>query len=282
MGYSTTLYAVDIGELKAAFGSRDAALLERVREAVSKWDGTPHVDPTKGPRVECNWKSELFLNGRQMGIDEFKEAMADLKWKGTNIYSYVSGPPRGQKREGPFKEPGQFTIFFLSEVYQYAAKKLGLAEGDRLFEGTEICSSPQQFAGAGSSDDDITEDRALDEIIAGKITQKENGHTYGYALEYLALTLGTRLGAVGKDDLKWLKVKTPLSRTKLPVKIPKPEDFPYISYMEAAEVVSEVERLRAMDLSDAQDPERERERKLFLECLERAAGMNRGVVGFYY
>jgi hypothetical protein len=46
MGYSTTLYAVDIGELRAAFGSKDAGLLERIREAIRQRDGdTPPVEP---------------------------------------------------------------------------------------------------------------------------------------------------------------------------------------------------------------------------------------------
>jgi hypothetical protein len=48
MGYSTMLYAVNIGELKAAFGSKNAALLERVREVASRKDGTAsRVDPTR-------------------------------------------------------------------------------------------------------------------------------------------------------------------------------------------------------------------------------------------
>jgi hypothetical protein len=66
------------------------------------------------------------------------------------------------------------------------------------------------------------------------------------------------------------------------VKIPKGDDFPYISYLDSPEVRAEVDRLRAMDLSLPSDPECEGERRRFLELLERAAAQNRGVVGFYY
>lgn len=138
-------------------------------------------------------------------------------------------------------------------------------------------------AASGDEDDGFTEDQALEELIAGKLTQPEEASTYGYALEYLVETLGTRLGQVGTDQLKSLKIKTPLSRTKRPVKIPKgDEDFPYISFLDAAETKAEVERLRAMDLSLPKDPDNEQERRNFLAYLEQAVNQNRGVVGFYY
>ena len=281
MGYSTHLYSVDIGELKVAFGSKDASLLERVREVVRRRDGgQPRVDPTKGPRVFCNHKSELFLNGEPVPIDQFKQAMLDPKWHGTFVYTYWGGPPRGQQREGPFKEPGSF-VNFVALTMNEVGRSLGLER--QPFAGIEACGSPQQFAEAGTADDDITEDQAIEELITGKITQPEHAATYGYALEYLVEALGTRLGAVGTDQLKSLKLKTPLSRAKRPVKIPKgDDDFPYISFLDAAETRAEVDRLREMDLSLPSDPENERERRRFLDYLEQAVKHNRGIVGFYY
>ena len=52
MSYSTMLYAVDIGELKSACGSKNQSLLASVRKVLQDSEGgnTP-VDPTKGPRV---------------------------------------------------------------------------------------------------------------------------------------------------------------------------------------------------------------------------------------
>lgn len=68
----------------------------------------------------------------------------------------------------------------------------------------------------------------------------------------------------------------------MPVKIPKGDDFPSISYLDAQEVQAEVARLRAMDLRYPSDPENEGERRRFLELLERAADQNRGIIGFYF
>lgn len=49
MGYSTALYAVDIAELKAAVGSGDAGLLERVRAVVQQQEGREK----RGGRSDC-------------------------------------------------------------------------------------------------------------------------------------------------------------------------------------------------------------------------------------
>ncbi len=276
MGYSTTLYAVDISELKAAFGSKEAALLARVRAA---GEGAPRVDPTKGPRIRVNWKSEITLNGQPVTPDEFRHALLDAKWKGTFLYTCQDGPPRGEKRQGVFQETGSFARFLQSLGPFFQTHRLVYATH---FAGINACTSPQQFADAGSGEDDITDDQALEELIAGKLTQPEHSPTYGYALERLCAALGERLGPSGTDQLKSLKVKTPLSKVRLPVRIPKVDDFPYISYLDAAEVRAEVERLRAMDLAYPADPGVEAERRRFLDLLARAADQGRGIVGFYY
>jgi hypothetical protein len=220
MGYSTMLYAVDIGELKAAFGSKDAALLERVREVASRKEGAvSRVDPTKGPRIRVDWKSEIFLNGKLVTQDEFKHAMLNPEWEGTYIYSYMdSGPPRGRQQEGPFREPGSFYLFMNTLAPFFAEHGRNFV---KHYAGDNRCSTPQEFAEIGSGEDDITDEQALEELIAGKITQPEHAATYGYALEHLCEALGTFLGAVGTDQLMSLKLKTSLSRTRVPVKIPK-------------------------------------------------------------
>jgi|GEM_PF-4232452 len=280
MGYSTMLYAVDIGELKAAFGSKDAALLERVREAASRKEGASRVDPTKGPRIRVDWKSDIFLNGRLVTHDEFKHALLNPEWEGTYMYSYLdSGPPRGQQKQGPFREPGSFHLFLNTLAPFFEAHGRNYV---KHYAGHCCCSTPQEFAEIGSGEDDITDEQALAELIAGKISQPEHAATYGYALEHLCAALGIYLGAVGTDQLKSLKLKTPLSRTRVPVKIPKGDDFPYISYLDAQEVQEEAARLGATDLSYPTDLENEGERRRFLELLQSAGNQSRGIVGFYY
>ena len=106
--------------------------------------------------------------------------------------------------------------------------------------------------------------------------------TVGVRVAAQPLKVGTFLDAVGTDRLQSLQLKTPLSKTRLPVKLPRIEDFPYISYLDAEELRAEVDRLRGMDLSYPRDREVEEERRYFLRLLESAVGQNRGVVGFYY
>jgi len=280
MGYSTMLYAVDIGELKSAFGSKDQTLLARVRAAVQEREGGGTcVDPTKGPRLRVSWKSEIYFNGKLVTKEEFKEQLLSPEWAGTNLYTYYENPPPGQKPEGEFKIRGSFAQF-LHPLLKYEISETG--EVKRHIIGINSCSTEEDFAGLGDPDDDITDDQALEELIVGKITQRHNAPTYGYALENLCRSLGTFLDACGTDQLRSLKLKTPLSKTRLPVKLPKSEDFPYISFLDAQEVRDEVARLRGMDLADPKDPENEEDRKHFLQLLEQAVAENRGVVGFYY
>ncbi len=87
---------------------------------------------------------------------------------------------------------------------------------------------------------------------------------------------------MGTDRLEALELKTPLSKTRSPVKLPKIDDFPYISYLDAEGLRAEVTRLRGMDLSYPRDQDVEEERRRFLRLLEQAAEQGRGVVGFYY
>lgn len=281
MGYSTMLYAVDIGALKSAVGSKDEDLVERVRETARQREGREQpVDPTKGPRVRVAWDSQLFLYGKPVTPDELKEALLSPEWKGTNLYWFQeSKSPTGKPKEGAFKELGSFMRFVMTLVPFFEERGLIFKKHIVAIHG---CSDEEEFLGLSDPDDEITPDQALEEVVAGKFTRKDCAHQYGYALEQLCLTLGTFLDAVGTDQLRSLGLKTPLSRTRSPVKLPKINDFPYISYLDADEVRAEVERLRALDLSCPRDAEVEAERKAFLNHLETAVHLERGIVGFYY
>jgi hypothetical protein len=280
MGYTTKLYAVDIGSLRGAFGSNDQALLARVlAEAHDGESGAPRVDPTTGPRVLLTWKSGIFFNGQQVTREEFQKNLLSQEWAGTNLYLCQTDPPRGQKCEGEFKDPGSF-MQFLGGLLKYSVSETG--EVKKHIVGIVSCSTEDEFSEIGNPEDDLTEDQAAEEIIAGNITKRRNAPTYAYALENLCQTLGQFLGDVGTDQLRSLKLKTRLSKVRLPVKVPKNDDFPYVSFLEADEVQDEVTNLRPMDLSDPRDRENETERKRFLQYLEQAADRHFGVVGFYY
>lgn len=277
MGYSTHLYSVDIDSLKAAVGSKDDGLLDRVRAAEGGVPGERPVDPTKGPRVRLTWRSEIVVDGVLRTLDEFKQMLLRPDWKGMNLYVHHEDPPRGQPLEGPFQDRGSFIRFFWTLGPFYAEH--GLDRGP--FVGIVACSG-EQFASLDEPPEEPTDEEAVADLIAGKPPRRGCGHVYGYALEALCRGLGTPLGPVGTDCLRWLQVKTPLSKKRSPIKLPRIEDFPVISYLDAAETRGEVERLRSMDLAYPNDPEVEQERRRFLMLLESAAEQGRGVVGFYY
>lgn len=280
MGYSIMLYAVDIDELKGAVGSGDAELLERVRAAMLQREGGgPRVDPTKGPRVLVNSRSEIYLDGKPVTVDEFKQGLVDPARAGTNMYLYMAVAAEGEQAQGAFAEPGSFMRFLWTLAPYF--EEHGLIFKKHII-GIHTCSSEEELATAGSPSDEITDDEAAAELIAGKPRRRGCGYAYGYALEELCRVIGTFLDAVGTDRLEALELKTPLSKTRSPVKLPRIDDFPYISYLDAERLRAEVARLRGMDLSYPGDQDIEDERRRFLRLLEQAAEQGRGVVGFYY
>lgn len=279
MGYSTSLYAVDIPALTAAVGSKDAALLDRVRAALAPGDGV-RVDPTKGPRVKVGWDGEIEFNGARVAAADLRGRLREPAWAGTWVYVFEDAkPPPGRRREGAFREPGSFAAF-LQSLLRYEPDATGVVK--KHITGVNACRTAAEFAAAGTPADDLTDEQAVAELVAGVLTRPRNAATYGYALENLCRALGTFLDAVGTDQLKSLQLKTPLSKPRSPVKLPKTTDFPVVSFLDAAEVLAEVGRLRATDLADRSDRENEAERRKFLRCLEQAAAAGRGVVGFYY
>src|SRR5262245_48249934 len=103
MGYSTTLYAVDLEALRAAVGSRDAALIERAQALRSSADAQG-VDPTRGPRIKVTRDSQIILNGQAVTWDECQAIIRQPRWDGMHLYWYHE---RGHK-QGIWSERGSF------------------------------------------------------------------------------------------------------------------------------------------------------------------------------
>lgn len=266
VSYATHLYSVDIAALKSAVGSKDEALLKKIRAAAEK-KGAAATMPS--PRIRVSYRSEIELNGQPVTTEELKEFLKRPELTGQTIITYQQNPPRGKKCEGEFREIGSFCRNVLFTI-------------QGTFTGIRGVTR-EQFEKLKDPPEEMTSERALEELIAGKPSQPGEGHHYGYALEKLCGILGTFLDAVGTDCLRELELKTPLSKERSPVKLPKIHDFPVISYLDAAGFQAEVERLRGMDLSFPKDRAIEKERKRFLKALEKGARKaGRGVVGFYY
>lgn len=262
MGYSTTLYAVDLEKLRAAVGSNDADLAERVR-AVGR-DPAAGVDPTQGPRIKVTQDSQIILNGKPVTLDEMKAGVRDPRWAGTNLYWYHE---RGQK-SGQWSERGSFAL----------ALQQALA-GTRL-AGMLACNTEAELL-AGWDDDELSEEQAALELIAGMYSRPED--SYGYGLELLCRVLGTKLGVMaGKGRLAALKLDSPLEKARLPVTMPPSDDFPTISYLSADEVRSEVDRLSGMDLAFPKNASITRDRQELLSYLRSVAQTGQAMVVFYY
>jgi hypothetical protein len=264
MGYATTLYAVNLDALRAAVGSGDARLLRRLRPAKKS---AKKRDPMQGPRVKLTRKGEIILNGQPVSFDGLKAELNRRKWKGTYLFSYVEGTPR----TGRWRKPGSFPLA-LAKAYPHTQ-----------FLGTLVCDSDEDLA-RGWEDEEVSQEEAAAELVEGTVSQPGAAHQYGYALERLCQLLGTRLATIeGKRGmLRALKLNTPLSRDRSPVRLPKRDDFPGIGYLTADELEREVERLRGLDLSYPASPEIEEDRRTFLRCLQKAAKRRAGVVSFYY
>jgi hypothetical protein len=266
MGYSTSLYAVDLDALRAAIGSRDARLLKRLRPPKKK---PRKKDPMNGPRVKLTRNSQIILNRQPVSFAELKAELNRPKWRGTYLFTYIES----SRIRGRWSKTGSF---FLALTKSYPASQ---------FLGAVVCTSDADLASGGGDEEEISEKEAAAELVEGKLTQpKDAAHQYGYGLEVLCERLGTHLATIeGKRGmLKALELNTPLSRERSPVKLPRRDDFPGIGYLTGAEVKRELERLRQMDMSFPEDDLIEDDRRAFLWCLRRAAKKGVGIVAFYY
>lgn len=260
MGYSTTLYAVDLEALRSAAGSNDQGLIQRALAA----GGSLETDPTQGPRVKVTRDSSIFLNGQLVTLDEFRAALRDPRWKDTNLYWYHE---RGHK-QGIFQEAGSLARMLMS------------LEGSPII-GIVSCDSEEELISGWDDEEELSDDQAIADLVAGTFTRPEC--PYGYGLERLCQLFGTRLGVLeGKGRLKSLKINTLLTTAGAPVHLPPVDEFPYVGHLTALEVRQEVERLEAMDLSDPKNKAIEKDRRFFLQCLRSAADQGRAVVFFYY
>jgi hypothetical protein len=263
MGHSSAIVAVDLDKLKAAVGSRDAALVRKLRPKKAA------PSPNDGPRVLVGPKGELYLNREPVTFDELQKRLRQRKWKGTDLFYCDS---RGGHRVPGFEDRMRFRNSIINPIPHWQ------------FESYAICFNEDELY-SGFDDDEITEERAAAELVEGRVTRPDEGHQYGYGLEKLCRLLGTFLvGIEGKGGmLAALKLNTPLAKERSPVRLPKARDeFPVIGYLTAAEVEREVKRLDGLDLSYPRSELIEADRKELVRALKKAAKKAVGVVAFYH
>lgn len=129
---------------------------------------------------------------------------------------------------------------------------------------------------------DVPVGEALRRVVAGEAASAGYSPQYGYALRLLCRAEGAVLpddDLIG--DLGPLGLHSPLEECRLPIDIPANRDFPFISFLDAAEVAREADRLAGLSLSDPGDEAIGEAREAYAACIREAAGRGRAVVSFY-
>ncbi len=113
---------------------------------------------------------------------------------------------------------------------------------------------------------------------------EDETYQYGYALENICRAMGQHLATIEGDILlTGLKLKTPLSRRRKPVKLPKSDDdVPAISYLTAEQVQQEHTRLQGIDLAFPACSDIEQCRREYADSVARALSTGSAIVAFGY
>jgi hypothetical protein len=264
MSYTTTLYALDLDRLRTAIGSKDSALLGRVkRECLD--------DPSDGRtlgkllRVELDEAGAILLDGRRAEIEQVKQEVQKLTGTGDRVRM---APQDSRARPD------------VSQAIREAMIAIA-ASGGRM-PSRETCRKEDLW---NDHDDENPgeEETGVRRLIFGEFSGLDTASDDAYALQTLCNVLGTELDtddALG--DLGDLQIDSPLCKWRMPVDLTQPDDFPFVSYLMSEEVAAEVARLESMDLSFPDDKDIEYARNVLLKCLEEANKNDRAVVAFYY
>lgn len=279
MGYSTHLYAVDVSELKRLCNREAPDVARIVLEAsAAREQGERPVDYRKGPKVFVNYKSEISVNETPVSVDAFKTLLVEPRWRGTMLYVHQQHEaPTGKRNEGQFRETGSFAGFLYGLGNWFVENGTTFSE---QFCGIEWCNRLEDFAEIEAGLFDVATPELILDILNKKFRYPKMGADYGYAFEWICEIIGQDLGSVGTDRLRSLELKSPLSKTRSPVRLPRREEFPYISYVDRLEAEAELERIQS--IAPSPDPEIASERDSYSCCLSTAVSLGLGVVGFYY
>ena len=119
---------------------------------------------------------------------------------------------------------------------------------------------------------------AIAEICAGSCVFKNAAPVYGYCLECICQVLGERIAYLG--PLTAHPYRSALLEERVPIPIPRDQDFPTIGYLDAADVAGELNLVRSADRPDdeclAEDMDE------YQEALERAVDGGKSIIAFYY
>lgn len=280
MGYSTTLYAVDIGLLQATVGSGDSALLKRLEDfngGASERE-SPELESKPDRVIQVTKDGGVLFDGQETTLGSLAESCRSLA--GGNLEVHLAfGWTEGHS--------GVIKILNEDVVPQSRVERVIMrAESN----DPKTSMRPTVFWPRPDDEEDDEEEtsppsfdvpqEAREDLIHGRLSNC--GPEHGRALELLCYVLGDRLrdeDALG--DLEPLGLDSPLTRPRCPAGIGEHGDFPIVSFLTAEEVAAEAKRLSKVDLSFPDDDDIEEARETYFRCLKEAAKRKKGVVSFY-
>lgn len=288
MSYSTTLYAIDIATLKAAIGSGDSSLLERLRHVNTSRDQNSPVKESMAEDLSGDFAlratlaGELLFEGRPIAAEDL-----------SNVIRAIAGGCLELILEAPWSAAHAIAITVVQQEAPHSALEQILTRfvtNDPVL-AKNLDQSPRVLwtrSGAALSTERSTfhpgfsaSDEALCDLLNGNLNN--SGSELGYALEVFCFVLGEILpdeDLIG--DLAPLKLKSPLQKSRPPVPLKRYRDFPVVSHLTAEEVTLETQRLSQIDLAFPRDEDIAEARQAFARCVQTAAELQRGIVSFYY
>lgn len=283
MGYTTTLYYVDIEKLRSAVGSCDTSLQKQLIDLVDsekELDSESLSQITADATVRITTNGEVLFNNHAKDVEQLCKAIKSMK---NGVIEFIM-------------EPGTETPWTLlhEEVVLATNKVIPQSGIDKVITRWHsndpfVCNSPC-VSWSRSEDKEFTPAFCVDEvylkdIVFGRFSNEDpsSSYQYGYALEVLCHLIGTLFpddDLLG--DLEYLALNSLLQEPRIPVAIPEYPEFPVISYLTSEELIKEVDRLSSIDLSYPEDLDIQEARETLFKCLKQASEKNVGVVSFYY
>lgn len=261
MSSATTLIAVDLGQLQDAVGSKDDSLLQRAIEQA----GSANVKQSWPIVLVFLKEGGVLLNDVRVTPEKLKDELEKPEHHGIKLYCIElrTGTPQANK----------------AIAGAYIDIITGAMKAETVVGWQWEVPADEEFH------EELSLEQAVAELINGKLTVRDEDwtHQYGYGLESIARVVGQHLATIEGDLLlSDLKLKTPISRRRKPVKMPRSDDVPEIGYLTAEEVRQEHARLQSMDLAFPGSTEIEESRREYATAVARAAAMGNAIVAFGY
>lgn len=264
MSLRTTIYEVDISELKSVTKACPPKLLEKffAKDRANKIKAGLFI------RVVIELDDTFIVNGKtKMTWEKFQAFQQLPESKLKELVWFV----RPGKRTGRWRSTDACddAIF---DLLKKTKKSRGM-------------SCRYEWAVWNTWDDEeFTVEAAAYEILRGKIIDGAPKQ-YGYALEQICKELGKKVLATSSEKglLSHLNIKSKLNTARDPIRLAdRKRKIPMISFLSYQEALAEFEKLSAVAADSTKDKAMFKERARFEKLLQSAVTNQKGLVCFSY